>query len=209
MERYLSCGETIAAWKSMECIIGAAVKRTPGAASSLRFVITNLMRSPTRARSVGPGTWSPKVQALNFTPGAISMILCVVSRRTVFMGAGSSGWSFSPMLSAAPSAKAPWWRSEETFAAGDSSTIDCCAKAARSCQISEHHLAKVVHFLGAAGWLENSRGRGGGMRLALPASEINLGEVVKLTEGTDIPAECFESGAHDCVIYSRCRLRNI
>ena len=25
IERYLSCGDTIAAWKSIECIIGAAV----------------------------------------------------------------------------------------------------------------------------------------------------------------------------------------
>jgi Rrf2 family protein len=64
-----------------------------------------------------------------------------------------------------------------------------------------------VHFLGAAGWVENTRGRGGGMRLALPPSEINLAEVVKLTEGSDVPAECFEPGSRDCVIYSRCRLK--
>src|SRR6185503_10102071 len=93
------------------------------AASSLRLVITNLMRSPTRARSVGPGTWSPKVQALNFTPGAISMILWVVSRRTVLTDEGSRGFSFSPMLSEAPSAKAPLWRSPLTLAGGDSRTI--------------------------------------------------------------------------------------
>src|SRR4026207_918878 len=49
IERYLSCGETIAAWKSIECIIGAAVMRTPGTGSSLRLVMLHLMRSPTRA----------------------------------------------------------------------------------------------------------------------------------------------------------------
>ena len=86
IERYLSCGETIAEWKSIECIIGAAVTRTPGIGSSERLVIVNLMRSPTRARTAGPGTVSPKVQALNFTPGAISMTLCVVSRRISFTG---------------------------------------------------------------------------------------------------------------------------
>ena len=75
IERYLSCGDTIAEWKSIECIIGAAVTRTPGTGSSQRLVMENLIRSPTRARTSGPGTWSPKVQALNFTPGAISMIL--------------------------------------------------------------------------------------------------------------------------------------
>src|SRR3954469_968044 len=92
MERYLSCGETIAAWKSIECIIGADVRRTPGTGSSLRLVIEKRILSPTFARTVGPGTWSPNVQALNFTPGAISMILCVVSRRIVFTGEGSSGF---------------------------------------------------------------------------------------------------------------------
>ena len=115
-ERYLSCGETIAAWKSIECIIGAEVRRTPGTGSSLRLVMLNLILSPTRARTVGPGTVSPKVQALNLTPGAISMILWVVSRRTVFTGAGSSGLSVAPKLSEAPSAKAPVWRSAETLA---------------------------------------------------------------------------------------------
>ena len=80
---------------------------------------------------------------------------------------------------------------------------------AKSFQISEHHLAKVVHFLGAAGWVDNARGRGGGILLAVPATEINIADVVKLTEGTDVPAECFESGSRDCVIFSRCRLKGI
>jgi hypothetical protein len=75
IDRYLSCGDTMAAWKSIECIIGAADTRTPGTRSSLRFVIVKRIVSPTRARIVGPGTWSPKVQALNFTSGALSMIL--------------------------------------------------------------------------------------------------------------------------------------
>src|SRR5262245_5823862 len=78
--------------------------------------MTNLILSPTRARIVGPGTVSPNVQALNFTPGAISMILCVVSSRTVLTGDGSSGLSSGPMLSAAPSANAPLWRSDVTLA---------------------------------------------------------------------------------------------
>ena len=58
IERYLSCGDTIAAWKSIECIIGAANAAPPCTGSSLRLVIENLTRSPTRARIVGPGTWS-------------------------------------------------------------------------------------------------------------------------------------------------------
>ena len=56
MERYLSWGDTIAEWKSIECIIGADDTCMPGTTSSERLVIENLMRSPTRARTMGPGT---------------------------------------------------------------------------------------------------------------------------------------------------------
>src|SRR5450755_3391376 len=66
------------------------------------------------------------------------------------------------------------------------------AQIARSFGISEHHLVKVVHALGKAGLLENTRGRGGGLRLAVPAAAIRVGQVVRATEGGDVPAECFE-----------------
>src|SRR6478672_3915735 len=122
-ERYLSCGETIAEWKSIECIIGAAVTETPGIGSSERLVIENFTRSPTRARTTGPGTVSPNVHAENFTPGAISMILWVVSRRTSFTGDGSSGFNAAPIDSAAPCAKAPVWRSEVMTALGGLKSI--------------------------------------------------------------------------------------
>jgi hypothetical protein len=75
MDRYLSCGDTIAEWKSIECIIGASLTRRAGTGSSLRLVIEKWIWSPTRARIVGPGTWSPNVHALYLRPGAISMIL--------------------------------------------------------------------------------------------------------------------------------------
>jgi Rrf2 family nitric oxide-sensitive transcriptional repressor len=73
--------------------------------------------------------------------------------------------------------------------------------------ISEHHLTKVAHFLGKEGYLENLRGRGGGLRLARAPTEINVGEVVKLTEGGDVPAECFERDTNCCAITADCRLK--
>src|SRR5690349_25087529 len=85
--------------------------------------MVNLMRSPTRARTTGPGTVSPKVQAENFTPGAISMILWVVSRRTSFTGDGSSGFTTASIDSAEPMAKGPVCRSLVTFAGGDLKSI--------------------------------------------------------------------------------------
>lgn len=80
------------------------------------------------------------------------------------------------------------------------------AQVAQAFAISENHLVKVVHLLGREGFLFNTRGRGGGLRLARPASQINLGEVVRLTEGGDYPAECFQPDGGSCVIAGVCRL---
>ncbi len=81
------------------------------------------------------------------------------------------------------------------------------AEIARAYGISEHHLTKVVHFLGKEGYLDNLRGRGGGLKLARDPAEINVGEVVKLTEGGDVPAECFEKDSNACAITPDCKLK--
>lgn len=73
--------------------------------------------------------------------------------------------------------------------------------------ISENHLTKVVHFLGREGYLENTRGRGGGLELAREPAKINIGAVVKATEGGDVPAECFEREGNRCSITSQCQLK--
>ena len=49
--------------------------------------------------------------------------------------------------------------------------------------ISENHLMKLVHQLGQEGFITTIRGKNGGLELAMPASEINLGEVFRATEG--------------------------
>jgi Rrf2 family transcriptional regulator, nitric oxide-sensitive transcriptional repressor len=78
---------------------------------------------------------------------------------------------------------------------------------ARAYGISEHHLVKVVHFLGRHGLLSNTRGRRGGLRLGRPASEINLAGVVRLTEAGDTPAECFDRASNTCVVAGGCELQ--
>ena len=50
--------------------------------------------------------------------------------------------------------------------------------------VSRHHVVKVVHRLQALGYLETTRGRTGGFRLAQPPDEIRVGDVVRRTEGT-------------------------
>lgn len=48
--------------------------------------------------------------------------------------------------------------------------------------ISQNHLMKVVQDLAGAGFIEAIRGRNGGIRLAKPADEINLGSILRHTE---------------------------
>lgn len=82
------------------------------------------------------------------------------------------------------------------------------AEIAEAYDISEHHLTKVVHFLGKEGYLENIRGRGGGLMLAREPASINVGDVVKRTEGGDIPAECFARESNTCAITPDCKLKH-
>lgn len=83
------------------------------------------------------------------------------------------------------------------------------AQVAERYGISESHLVKVVHALGKAGFLANVRGRGGGVRLARPAAEIRIGDVVRCAEGDPVPASCFDPAAAPCSIYPACRLRGV
>lgn len=65
--------------------------------------------------------------------------------------------------------------------------------------ISRNHLMKVVNDLARAGYVESVRGRGGGIRLARPASAIRLGEIVRHTEeGFDL-VDCV-----GCIIAPAC-----
>ena len=82
------------------------------------------------------------------------------------------------------------------------------ADVAKSFGISQHHLVKVVHLLGKLGVLENTRGRGGGLKLARPPERINVGAIVRATEGDAVPAECFGADGA-CPITGTCRLEKV
>lgn len=91
-------------------------------------------------------------------------------------------------------------------ALGRRSTI---AEIARAYEVSENHLVKIVHFLGKSGWLANVRGKGGGLELALPPERINIGRVVRQSEGAAVMAECFRADDHECAIAGCCRLQGV
>lgn len=75
--------------------------------------------------------------------------------------------------------------------------------------ISRSHLTKIVQQLGATGLLETTRGRGGGMRLVRPPSDINLGAVVRATETDFHLVECFDPLTNQCTLTPVCGLRGI
>jgi Rrf2 family nitric oxide-sensitive transcriptional repressor len=82
------------------------------------------------------------------------------------------------------------------------------ADIARAYGISEHHLTKVVHQLGLAGYIETVRGHGGGLRLNKQPTDIPLGEVVRRTEPDLALVDCF-SGPRRCAIQPACVLSQV
>lgn len=73
-------------------------------------------------------------------------------------------------------------------------------------KISRNHLVKVVHNLGALGFIRTVRGRGGGLVLARDAKDINIGEVVRHTEPNFDLVECFNKEHNSCPIEPACKL---
>ena len=82
------------------------------------------------------------------------------------------------------------------------------AEIAQVYRISETHLMKITHRLAQHGWLQTVRGKHGGMRLAKPPQDINLGAVVRDTENDFALVECFTTG-NACTITGRCGLTAI
>lgn len=75
--------------------------------------------------------------------------------------------------------------------------------------LSYSHIQKVVQSLQSAGFVETFRGRGGGVRLARPAAQIRIGEVVRALEPHFHIAECFRAGQTHCRLYPGCALTGV
>jgi len=58
--------------------------------------------------------------------------------------------------------------------------------------ISFNHLTKVIHHLGKAGFIQTIRGKSGGIKLAKPAEQINLGDIIEVMETNLSPVNCQE-----------------
>ncbi|MFV0445526.1 MAG: RrF2 family transcriptional regulator [Planctomycetaceae bacterium] len=74
--------------------------------------------------------------------------------------------------------------------------------------ISKDHLAKVAHRLAKEGFIRSLRGVGGGLELARPANEVNVGDVVERFEGSLHLLDCVTID-NVCLIQPGCRLRSV
>lgn len=79
-------------------------------------------------------------------------------------------------------------------------------------EISEHfdilknHLTKVVHHLSQQGFINTTRGKNGGLRLAKRPDEIKLGDVVQSME---INLDVVNCSKPSCPLMNNCELKNI
>ncbi|WP_204113052.1 Rrf2 family transcriptional regulator [Shimia biformata] len=78
---------------------------------------------------------------------------------------------------------------------------------AKVCNASENHLAQVINQLGQQGYLHTQRGRNGGLELARPPEQIEIGEIFREMETATGPNDCFADMDGSCPLVSACRLR--
>lgn len=73
--------------------------------------------------------------------------------------------------------------------------------------ISRNHLTKAMAQLARAGYITTRRGGGGGARLARPADQIRLGDVVALlSEGVPL-VDCLRKDGGTCILCGDCGLQ--
>jgi len=95
------------------------------------------------------------------------------------------------------------------YLAGRPGRICTVSEVADAYRLSRNHLLKVALRLRRMGFVETTRGRAGGIRLARPPAEVNLGVLVRGTEEDFSLVECMQGSGGTCVISPVCRLKGI
>lgn len=83
------------------------------------------------------------------------------------------------------------------------------AAIARAYGVSGHHLVKVVGRLTQLGYVTTTRGKDGGVELAVSPASINLGQVVREMEAELGVVACLREADTSCVVAPACRLSGI
>lgn len=80
------------------------------------------------------------------------------------------------------------------------------AQASQSLGLPLNHLTKIAHRLSKAKLITPSQGRNGGLVLSRPASEITIGQVLRVTEPDFALAACM--AGKDCSLQNGCGLKH-
>ncbi|WP_019223807.1 iron-responsive transcriptional regulator RirA [Bartonella rattaustraliani] len=79
------------------------------------------------------------------------------------------------------------------YCADNQGSLSRVPEIAKAYAVSELFLFKILQPLVEAGFIQTVRGRNGGVKLAKPAAEISVADVVKVTEDNFYMAECFDT----------------
>jgi Rrf2 family nitric oxide-sensitive transcriptional repressor len=82
------------------------------------------------------------------------------------------------------------------------------AEMAEAYDISRNHLMKIVNELAQSGFIETTRGRAGGARLARAPNRISVGAVVRMAEKDFAVVQCHDVAIEpDCAVFQACNLK--
>ena len=90
------------------------------------------------------------------------------------------------------------------YCAANDGQLSRIPEIAAAYSVSELFLFKILQPLVEHGLVTTVRGRNGGVKLARPAADISLFDVVRVTEENFAMAECFENDAADCPLIDSC-----
>ena len=91
--------------------------------------------------------------------------------------------------------------------AGERSHPVTVAEIGAQFDIPTNHLVKVVGKLAKLGWIQATRGRNGGLRLAADPATLTVGQVLRKLEGED--DELIDCEGSLCALRMDCRLREM
>ena len=95
------------------------------------------------------------------------------------------------------------------YCAANPGRLITIAEIAQVHNLSKNHLMKIVSDLARQGLVETARGRGGGVRLVKPPSQIRIGDVVRASETDFRLVECFDDATNTCSITASCRTKRL
>ena len=94
------------------------------------------------------------------------------------------------------------------YVAARSENISSVKEIAEHYGISRNHLVKVVHRLSQLGYIETTKGKGGGLQIAQGTENLCLGDLIKQLEPNMNIVECFDAETNTCRITGSCQLKN-